>query len=64
MSAICTFFLAMTCYPEVQKKAQCEIDTIVGTDTLPTYADRKRLPYVNALFLEVIRWNPVAPLGT
>ncbi|EMD40089.1 hypothetical protein CERSUDRAFT_45215 [Gelatoporia subvermispora B] len=63
VSAICTFFLAMTCYPEVQKIAQREIDTVIGTDCLPCYADRDRLPYVNALMLEVIRWHPVAPLG-
>ncbi|KAH9920814.1 cytochrome P450 [Amylocystis lapponica] len=63
VSAISSFFLAMTCYPEVQKKAQLEIDSVIGTDTLPTLDDRDRLPYVRALWLEVLRWNPVAPLG-
>ncbi|EMD40455.1 hypothetical protein CERSUDRAFT_80124 [Gelatoporia subvermispora B] len=63
VSAICTFFLAMTCFPEAQKKAQEEIDSVIGTDRLPTIADRERLPYVNALCKEVLRWNPVAPLG-
>ncbi|OCH90935.1 cytochrome P450 [Obba rivulosa] len=63
VSAICSFFLAMTCYPEIQRKAQLEIDTVIGTDSLPNYSDRERLPYVNALLLEVVRWNPVVPLG-
>lgn len=53
----------MTLHPEVQKKAQLEIDTIVGGDRLPTYADREHLPYVNALVLEVLRSHPVGPLG-
>lgn len=63
VSSINAFFLAMTLHPEAQAKAQAEIDDVVGTDRLPTAADRENLPYVNALFLEVLRWNNVAPLG-
>ncbi|OCH95985.1 cytochrome P450 [Obba rivulosa] len=63
VSAICSFFLAMTCFPEAQQKAQEEIDAVIGPDRLPTLADRDRLPYVNALCMEVLRWNPVVPLG-
>lgn len=48
---------------EVQKLAQAEIDTVVGTDRLPGYADRERLPYVNAVVTESLRWHNVAPLG-
>ncbi|KAH9916829.1 cytochrome P450, partial [Amylocystis lapponica] len=29
----------------------------------PTLDDRDRLPYVRALWVEVLRWNPVVPLG-
>lgn len=63
VSAICSFYLAMALYPEVQKKAQAEIDEVVGSERLPSFADRDRLPYVEALIKEVLRWNPVAPLG-
>ncbi|KAF9044369.1 hypothetical protein BJ165DRAFT_1612032 [Panaeolus papilionaceus] len=35
-SAVQAFFLAMTMYPDVQKKAQAELDAIVGSDRLPT----------------------------
>ncbi|KDQ62054.1 hypothetical protein JAAARDRAFT_448042 [Jaapia argillacea MUCL 33604] len=63
VSSIYTFFLAMTLYPEVQKKAQAELDTVVGTDRLPSPADREHLPYVDALVKEVYRWHPVGPLG-
>jgi len=62
VSAIGSFFLAMACYPDVQKKAQHEIDAVVGNDRLPNLADRDQLPYATALWLEVLRWNPVAPL--
>ncbi|PFH52584.1 hypothetical protein AMATHDRAFT_74066 [Amanita thiersii Skay4041] len=61
VSAIYSFFLAMTLYPEVAKKAQEEIDSVVGGDRLPTYADRDSLPYVDALIKEVFRWNTVVP---
>ncbi|KAK1961023.1 cytochrome P450 [Colletotrichum sublineola] len=62
-SSIHSFVLAMMLFPEVQKKAQEEIDTIVGSDRLPQSEDRERLPYVNALVKETLRWFPVAPLG-
>ncbi|PCH41344.1 cytochrome P450 [Wolfiporia cocos MD-104 SS10] len=63
VSAINSFFLAMMCYPETQKKAQFEIDSVIGSDRLPVLADRDQLPYINALCSEVLRWQPVAPLG-
>ena len=49
---------------EVQKKAQAEIDAVVGNDRLPTLSDRSHLPYINAVVTEVLRWNSVAPLGS
>ncbi len=53
----------MLLYPEVQAKAQAEIDAVIGNDRLPRFDDRERLPYVNALVLEVIRWHTVGPTG-
>ena len=53
----------MNLYPEAQKKAQEEIDAVVGTHRLPTIDDRDRLPYVNGLLKEVLRWGPATPLG-
>ena len=57
------FFLAMTVFPEVQRKAQEEIDRVVGKDRLPTFNDRDNLPYIDATVKEVLRWHPVAPMG-
>ncbi|KAI0267115.1 cytochrome P450 [Gloeopeniophorella convolvens] len=62
-ATICGFFLAMTLYPEVQHKAQEEIDRVIGTDRLPTLADRDSLPYIKALQWEVFRWGHVLPTG-
>ena len=53
----------MTLYPQVQKRAQEEIDRLIGTDRVPTLADRAALPYIEALYKEVIRWNCVGPFG-
>ena len=53
----------MALYPEVQKKAQAEIDTVVGPNRLPDFHDRPSLPYINAVIKELSRWNLVGPLG-
>jgi len=63
VSANASFFLLMSLHPEVQRKAQKEIDRVVGHDRLPDAQDRKNLPYVDAIMKEVMRLNPVAPLG-
>lgn len=52
-----SFILAMVLYPEVQAKAQAEIDRIVGTDRLPTLADKESLTYIVCLMKEVLRWG-------
>lgn len=53
----------MILFPEVQEKAQAEIDKVVGNDRLPAVADRNSLPYVGSVLKEVLRWRPVVPMG-
>jgi cytochrome P450 len=53
-SALGTFFLTMVCNPEAQKKAQAELDRVVG-DRLPDHNDFGSLPYLTALIWEVYR---------
>ena len=55
MSAIHTFFLAMVCFPQVQKKAQAEIDRVVF-GRLPDFGDMDELPYLSAIVKEVLRF--------
>lgn len=53
----------MTLFPDVQRKAQDEIDRVFGGPALPTVEDRERLPYIDAVVKEALRWHVVAPLG-
>lgn len=53
----------MTLHPEVQDKAQAEIDAVVGQSRLPTFSDRPNLPYVEAVIQEVLRIHTVAPIS-
>ncbi|KAI7103317.1 putative cytochrome P450 [Hortaea werneckii] len=65
VSTLEAFFLAMSLYPSVQRKAQAELDSVLGSQPtkLPTTADRPRLPYLNALVEEAQRWHPITPMG-
>ena len=62
-SAVQGLFLAMALYPEVQKKAQAEIDAVIGPNRLPDFEDHPSLPYINAVVKEAIRWHSVTPFG-
>jgi len=63
MAALHTFFLAMTLFPESQRKAQAELDAVLDGERMPEFEDRGKLPYINALVKEVLRWYPILPLG-
>ena len=54
----------MVKYQNVQLRAQKEIDDVIGTERLPNISDRTKLPYLNAVIKETMRWNPVLPLST
>ncbi|KAI0060310.1 cytochrome P450 [Artomyces pyxidatus] len=62
-SALQWWSLAMVAYPETQRRAQAELDTVVGRGRLPTFADLPHLPYIRALVKETLRWRPNIPLG-
>ncbi|KAI0043718.1 cytochrome P450 [Auriscalpium vulgare] len=63
LAAYTIFFLAMFQNPEVQRKAQEEIDRVVGHGRLPDYADQPDLPYITAVMKESLRWHAAAPQG-
>ncbi|PFH53736.1 hypothetical protein AMATHDRAFT_78864 [Amanita thiersii Skay4041] len=63
VSLLESWFLAMITFPEAQARAQKELDAVVGSDRLPDFSDRASLPYLDAMLLETLRWNPPAPLG-
>ena len=53
----------MVLYPDVQRRAQSELDTVLGHVRLPTFDDRPSLPFIDGIVLEALRWNGVTPLG-
>ena len=52
----------MASNPDIQKRAQAELDSVVGPERLPTIEDRSSLPYVSALVKECLRWRSVVPI--
>ena len=58
-----SFFVAALIRPDIQTMAQEELDAVTRRERLPTFEDRPRLPFVDAICQEVLRWRPVAPLG-
>ena len=50
-------------HPDAQKKAQEELDRVVGHNRLPEFEDRPSLPYITALLKEVTRWHVGTPIG-
>ncbi len=62
-SSMISLFLALVLFPQVQSRAQAELDLVIGRDRLPTFNDRPRLPYIEALCKELMRWHLVLPMG-
>ncbi|KAI0751692.1 cytochrome P450 [Daedaleopsis nitida] len=57
------FLLAMIHFPDVLKRAQEEVDRVVGFSRMPEFSDMDSLPYVVAMIKEVARWRVVTPTG-
>lgn len=53
----------MTLNPEIQRRAQKELDQAVGRERLPDFHDKGSLPFVEAVYKEVLRWFPIVPLS-
>ncbi|TCD64488.1 hypothetical protein EIP91_004049 [Steccherinum ochraceum] len=59
-----SFTIAMAMFPAVQKKAQEELDRVIGAERrLPDHEDIEHLPYVRAVAMEALRWLPAFPFG-
>ena len=53
----------MSLHPDAQKKAQAELDRVVGNGRMPEFSDSGSLVYVNAVIRETLRWHTIAPLS-
>ncbi|KAK4212170.1 cytochrome P450 [Rhypophila decipiens] len=54
---------ALTLHPEVQRRAQAEIDAVCTDKASPAWSDYNRLPYIAQIVKEAMRWRPVTPLA-
>jgi len=61
-TAIISAIYALLLYPEVQARVHAELDEVLG-DSPPTTEDRQRLPYLEAVWKEALRWHPPVPLS-
>lgn len=55
----------MTKHPEVLRKVQAEVDSVLGTGpdaAMPDNIDRNQLPYMKACIMEVLRWHATTPI--
>ncbi|KAG6908814.1 hypothetical protein DXG01_003167 [Tephrocybe rancida] len=63
MSTIGSCVLGLLRNPEAFKRAQEEIDRVVGSSRLPSFDDEESLPYISAVVKEALRWRDVAPIA-
>lgn len=61
VSSLMSFVLGMVLHPEVQQKAQEEIDRVIGSDRLPSHSDRENLPYVDGIVKRRSAGTPSRP---
>ncbi|GJE91204.1 cytochrome P450 [Phanerochaete sordida] len=59
---VSSFVLLMLHYPEVQQKAQAEVDRVTGGAWVPRMHDREQFPYLDCVLKELFRFNPAVPL--
>lgn len=53
----------MLMHPQVQAKAQAELDYVLGPGQLPAFGDEGKLPYLMAIMKETLRWQVVLALS-
>ena len=61
--SLLAFIKVMTCHPEVQRKAQAQIDAVFGEDRSPQWSDYDKLPYIMQVVKESMRYRPIGGLG-
>lgn len=61
-SSLHSFVLAMLLHPDVQSRALAEVNAVCG-DNVPSFEHKPLLPYIEAICREVLRWQPIVPLG-
>ncbi|XP_072484447.1 cytochrome P450 1A1 [Notamacropus eugenii] len=60
-TAISWSLMYLVAKPEIQKKIQEELDTVIGRDRWPNLSDKPQLPYMEAFILETFRHSSFLP---
>lgn len=55
--------IALANHPQIQRRLQNDIDSVIARESFPTLECKSRLPFVEATILEIFRWRTVAPLS-
>ncbi|KAL4714130.1 hypothetical protein ACJJTC_008484 [Scirpophaga incertulas] len=63
-SSLLWMFVFMIRNPDVKRKVQEELDSVVGRSRLPSMEDMSRLPYTETTILETLRMSSIVPLAT
>ncbi|KAF9553593.1 cytochrome P450, partial [Agrocybe pediades] len=60
-SIVASCILALLDKPEILKKAQMQLDSVLKPGHLPDFDDEASLPYITAIAKEGLRWRDVVP---
>ncbi|KAI5890488.1 cytochrome P450 [Schizophyllum commune H4-8] len=63
VATLLNFTLHMLENPEIQRRAQDELDNVLDPGRLPDFDDEEKLPYITAIIRETMRIHPVAPMA-
>jgi hypothetical protein len=55
--------VAAICFPDVLKRIQLELDSVIGRVRMPTFDDERSLPFLRAFIKEVTRRALLSYLG-
>ncbi|KAH9956415.1 cytochrome P450 [Russula dissimulans] len=63
VTSVMSFVAGVLLCPDIQIRAQRELDEVTRRERLPTFEDRSALPFVDAICKEALRWRPALPLA-
>ncbi|RWS02662.1 Cytochrome P450 2J6-like protein, partial [Dinothrombium tinctorium] len=62
-STLLWLFKMISLRTDIQEKVCKEIDSVIGKNRLPSWDDRRQMPYTQAVINEIQRWACVVPLN-